>query len=88
MAGSPPQADGEITLKLDAGTSELLKAAAEAAGRSVNDYAHDLIVHALDDWAEDDRIFEEYERTGVSYSVEEGLAVFDAAVKARFKSGS
>ena len=76
-------ADGEVRVTLDAETERRLKAAADAAGRSVDDYARDLIVEALDedDWAEDVRIAEEADRTGVSYSVEEGLAAFDAAVK-------
>ena len=78
-------ADGELTLKLDDETARRLQEAADAAGRSVGDYARGLILDSLDvdDWTEDLRIAEEYDRTGVSYSVEEGLAVFDAAVSRR-----
>lgn len=65
-------ADGELTLKLDDETARRLQAAAE------------LIAGGLDDWAEDVRIAEAYDRDGVSYSLEEGLVVFDAAVKRRF----
>ena len=77
-------ADGELTVKVDADTAQRLEALAEAAGQSVGEYVRDLIVHSLpdDDWAEDIAAFEEYERTGLSYSVEEAMAHFDAAVKA------
>jgi predicted transcriptional regulator len=77
-------ADGELTLKLDDETARRLQEAADAAGRPAADYARDLIADHLstdENWAEDVRILEEYDRTGVSYSVEEGLAAFDAAVK-------
>ena len=81
-------ADGDLTLKLDDDTARRLKNAAEAAGRSVDDYVQELIREGLtakasddDDSAEDIRILEDYDRTGVSCSVEEGLAVFDAAMK-------
>jgi hypothetical protein len=43
-----------------------------------------LIAGGLDDWAEDVRIAEEFDRDGVSYTLQEGLAVFDAAAKRRF----
>lgn len=78
-------ADGELILKLDDETARRLQEAADAAGRSVGDYVQALIREDLDDddWAEDERIAEEYDRTGVSYSVEEGLAAFDAAVSRR-----
>jgi predicted transcriptional regulator len=78
-------ADGELTLKLDDETARRLQAAAEAAGRPVGDYAADLIAVGLepdDDWAEDVRIAEEVDRTGVSYSLEEAMAHFDEAVEA------
>nr|WP_309606996.1 hypothetical protein [Phenylobacterium sp.] len=80
-------ADGDLTLKLDDETARRLKDAAEAAGQSVDDFLQVLIREGLaeasqdDDWAEDIRILEDYDRTGVSYSVDEGLAVFDAAMK-------
>ncbi|MBP7650238.1 MAG: TraY domain-containing protein [Phenylobacterium sp.] len=79
-------ADGELTLKLDDETARRLKAAADAAGRSVDDYAAELISDGLggdDDVAEDLRIAEEYDRTGVSYSVEESVAHFRQALLAR-----
>jgi predicted DNA-binding protein len=79
-------ADGELTLKLDDETARRLHAAAEAAGRPVGDYAAELIAEGLplaeDDWAEDVRIAEEMDRTGISYSVEEADAHFRAALMA------
>jgi hypothetical protein len=82
-------ADGEITVKLDAETERRLKEAAAAAGRSVDDYAHDLIVDALDDgWAGAERALEEYERTGVSYSVEEAAAHFREELHRQVKKAS
>jgi predicted DNA-binding protein len=80
-------ADGELTVKVDAETAQRLEALAEAAGQSVAEYVRDLIVDSLpeDDWAEDIAALEEYDRTGVSYSVEEGMAVFDAAMKAHLE---
>ena len=82
-------ADGELTVRLDDQTLRRLKADAELVGLPLETYAADLLSHSLppqtdSDWAETGRIIEEYDRTGVSYSVEEGLAVFDAAVKRRF----
>jgi predicted DNA-binding protein len=76
-------ADGELTLKLDEDTARRLQEAADAAGRPVADYAAELIAGGLDDWAEDVRIAEEFDRDGVSYTLQEGLAVFDAAAKRR-----
>jgi predicted transcriptional regulator len=80
-------ADGELTLKLDDETARRLKDAADAAGQSVGDYAGGLIRHSLedDDWAEDVRIAEEYDRTGVSYSVEQAMSHFRAALHKRVK---
>ncbi|MFZ3006178.1 MAG: TraY domain-containing protein [Phenylobacterium sp.] len=79
-------ADGELTLKLDHDTARRLKAAADAAGRSVDDYAAEVISDHLeseDDWATDLAIAEEFDRSGVSYSVEEAMATFEAALKAQ-----
>ena len=71
-------ADGEIRVRLDAETEQRLKALADAAGRSVGDYVHELITDRLDegDWAEDERIADEAERTGALHSVEETVAHF------------
>lgn len=80
-------ADGEITVKLDLDTERRLKAAADAAGRSVDDYAHDIIVDALDDdWAIDEQIADEAERTGAGYSVEEAVAHFRSELHKQVKT--
>ena len=87
--GDPPgMADSEVRVMLDPETQRRLAAAAEIVGRSIDDHARELIVEGLqhDSWAEDVRIAEEVDRTGVSYSVAEGLADFDAAVKTRFEA--
>jgi plasmid stability protein len=77
-------ADGELVLKLDDETARRLEAAAASAGQSVAAYATDLIAHGLaDDWAEDLRRFEEYDRTGEYISLEEGLTFFRDAVEER-----
>ena len=77
-------ADGELTLKLDDETAGRLKAAAEAAGRPIEDYAAGLIAEGLEDhWAMAGEALADYDRTGVSYSLEEGMAAFDAAVAQR-----
>ena len=71
-------ADDEVTVKLDAETTQRLEAVAEAAGQTVTDYVRDLIKDSLpdDDWAEDLAALEEFDRTGVSYSVEEAVEHF------------
>lgn len=83
-------ADGEVKVTLDTETERRLKAAAEAVGRSVNDYARGLIVEGLDDGdcAADIRIAEEAERTGSSHSVQEAMAYFRAALHAQVKTTS
>ena len=78
-------ADGDLTLKLDDETAQRLKDAAEAAGRSVDDYVQKLIREGLDDALEDSRIAEECERTGVSHSVEEAVAHFRSELRAQVK---
>jgi hypothetical protein len=77
-------ADGELTLKLDDDTARRLKAAADAAGQAVEDYAQALIVDRLDDrWSESVRRLEEYDRTGESLSVQEALEHFDNTLQDR-----
>ena len=74
-------------MTLDAETERRLKAAADAAGRSVDDHARALIVEGLDDddWAEDDRIADNAERTGASHSVQEAMAHFRAELHEQVK---
>lgn len=82
-------ADGELTLKLDEATARRLQEAADAAGRPVGDYAADLIGVGLDnDWADALTALAEFDRTGVSYSIDEGMVAFDAAVKIRLSAKS
>ncbi len=72
-------ADGELTLRLTDSVMRRLRAAADETGQSVEAYATAVIAEALDrydDVAEDVRIAEECERTGISYSVEESMAHF------------
>lgn len=72
-------ADGEFTVKLDEAAARRLQAAADAAGQPVDQYAADLISEFLlpDEGVEADlQSFAEYERTGVSYSVEEAMGHF------------
>jgi predicted DNA-binding protein len=80
-------ADGEVTITLDAETERRLKEAADAAGRSVDDYVRDLIRDDLDedDWAEDARIAEQAERTGASHSVQEAMAHFRSELHGQVK---
>ena len=77
-------ADGELILKLDDDTARRLQAAADAAGRSVADYAANLISESLDDgWSESRRRLEEFDRTGESLSVQEALEHFDRTLQDR-----
>jgi len=67
-------ADGEITLKIDAALAERLKARAEAAGQTVEDYARQALDQAAEApglseaeaaYADEiDHICDEAERTG------------------------
>ena len=67
-------ADGELTLKLDDDTVRRLRAAADAAGVSMDRIAADLIAEGLDhDWTEALASLAEYDRTGVSYSLDEAM---------------
>lgn len=77
-------ADGEITLKLDDATAARLRAAADAAGQAVEAYAAGIVAHAVDDsWEEDFRIAEDFDRTGVGYTLEETMQRFETALLAR-----
>lgn len=77
-------ADGELTLTLDDETARRLRAAAEAAGVAVEAYAAELITGGLEeDWAEDLRRLEEYDRTGEYVSLEEASAFFRDALEER-----
>lgn len=82
-------ADGELTLTLDDETARRLQEAADAAGLTVGEFAAGLIGAGLGDrWSGARAALAEYDQTGVSYSLAEGMAAFDAAVTARLASGS
>jgi hypothetical protein len=77
-------ADDGFTVKIDGELAERVKAAADAAGRPVGEYAADLIASGLDDdWAEDHARFAEYQRTGEYVDVETALREFREEVDAR-----
>ncbi|MBS0297887.1 MAG: hypothetical protein JSR45_16385 [Proteobacteria bacterium] len=74
-------ADG-FHIELDSETTDLLKAAAEAAGVAPEAYAQTLLTTALsEDWAEDLARLAEYDRTGEYVTVEEAMANFDRALR-------
>ncbi|MDP3746836.1 MAG: TraY domain-containing protein [Phenylobacterium sp.] len=81
-------ADGELTLKLDDETARRLQAAADAAGRSVGDYAAGLIAEGLDGdhWQGAREALAEFDRTGESFDAETTMAEFRASVARRVAS--
>jgi hypothetical protein len=80
-------ADGGFKLELEPVLGERLKAAADAAGSSVEDYAAGLISRGLDDdWAEDYARYAEYQRTGEYIDAEVAMRGFREAVAARFRA--
>lgn len=82
----PPMADG-FDIHLNEDQARRLKAAAEASGVDPETYFMQALERAMqDDWAEDERRFAEYERTGESISVEEFMGGLREAVRARFKA--
>lgn len=67
-------ADGELTLKLDDDIVRRLRAVADATGVTMGRFAADLIADGLDhDWTEALASLAEYDRTGVSYSLDEAM---------------
>jgi len=65
-------ADG-AAIHLDPERTERLRIAAEAAGVTPEAFALNAIDQAIDDdWTASIEALEEYERTGVSYSVDDG----------------
>ena len=84
---NPRMADGGMVVELDQALAERLKTAAASAGKSALDYAVSLIADGLDaDWAEDDRRFAEFERTGVSENAEDALLRMRESLKTRFQA--
>jgi len=80
-------ADDGMTLKIDAELTERLRAAAEAAGESVESFATRALVLFSDDypgWEEDLADLEDYDRTGVAEPAAKVMAEFRASVEAHF----
>ncbi len=79
-------ADG-FNIHLNEDQARRLKAAAEASGVDPTAYAVQLLEQGMeDDWAEDVRRIEEYERTGESISADEWMQGLREAVHAKFKA--
>ncbi len=75
-------ADG-ADIHLDPERTARLRAAADAAGVSLEVYALQALDQALnDDWSEAIAALEDHDRTGVSYAAEDALAEFRANVEA------
>lgn len=74
-------ADG-ADIHLDPERAARLRAAAEAAGVSLETYALQALDQALDDeWSEAVAALEDHDRTGVSYAAEDAIAEFRANVE-------
>jgi len=68
-------ADGGFTIELDAALGARLREAAEAVGRSAEDYASELIAQGLaDDWAEARASLANYDRSGEYVDARTALA--------------
>jgi hypothetical protein len=68
-------ADGGLTIELDAALGARLREAAEAVGRSAEEYASTLIAQGLaDEWAEARASLADYDRTGDYVEAKEALA--------------
>lgn len=79
-------ADG-FDIHLNEDQARRLRAAAEASGVDPATYAVQMLDKALeDDWAEDMRRVEAYERTGESISSDEWMRGLRDAVHAKFKA--
>ena len=75
-------ADG-ADIHLDPERAARLRAAANAAGVSLEAYALQALDQALDDeWSEAIMALEDHDRTGVSYAAEDAIAEFRANVEA------
>lgn len=75
-------ADG-ADIHLDPERAARLRAAAEAAGVSLEAYALQALDQALnDEWSEAIAALEDHDRTGVSYAAEDAIAEFRANVEA------
>jgi hypothetical protein len=72
----------EVRIRLPAETMDRLKALAELAGMSPEDYAVGLLRERLsDDWADADAALAQYDRTGDYVGAEEAMAKFERDVE-------
>ena len=79
--------DGALTVRIAGELAERLRVSAESSGRAVDEHARDLIRGALDeDWAEDDRRFAEYERTGITIPADVAFEELRSSLERRFAS--
>lgn len=79
-------ADGEIKVTLDTDTERRLRAVADAAGRSVDEYLKALIAEDLSfDGMEDERIAKASDEAGDWRTAEEAVSHFRAALHERAK---
>jgi antitoxin component of RelBE/YafQ-DinJ toxin-antitoxin module len=70
-------ADGGMNIEIDERLAEQIRAVADAMGMTAEEYATSMLRAAVDaDWAEDERRWEEYLRTGESYDAETVMAEF------------
>jgi len=77
-------ADGGLNLSIDNDLAKRLRAAADAAGESVQDYAINALKAATDDgWAETHASLAEYDRTGEYIDADVALANFRAELERR-----
>lgn len=84
MAYLDGMADGSLIITLDEDTAARIKAAAAAVGESPGDFVLRAVASALDDdWAEDRRIADEYDRTGKFVLMDDALDRLDAKIAAR-----
>lgn len=78
MGGYRPRMADGFDIHLTEEQARRLKAVAEAAGLDPAAYALNVLQQAMeDDWAEDERRFAEYERTGDFISLKDFLEPFE-----------
>jgi uncharacterized protein (DUF1778 family) len=80
-------ADGGLNLTIDDALAQRLRAAADAAGESVQDYAINALKAAADDgWDEAVARLAEYRRTGRYLDADEAMKGFREAVRERLRA--
>ena len=79
-------ADGELTPRIDGDLADRLRALADARGRAVEVYAVEQLASLIEDrwgWEDDERRYQEFQRTGEGVPAEEALAEFRTSVLSR-----